>query len=553
MNIYDLSVLIPARNEIFLSRTVDDLLKNIRGKTEIIIVLDGAWSNPGVVDDERVTIIYHNQSIGQRAATNEACKLSKAKYVMKLDAHCAVDEGFDVKLMADMKDNWTVVPLMRNLHVFDWVCDSCKHRIYQGPTPEKCPKCGATMQKEILWKAKESPKSTAFRFDKTLHFQYFPELKKRLEGTGMITPTLSIQGSCFMLTREKYWELNICDEAHGSWGQQGVEVALKTWMSGGEVICNQNTWYAHMFRTQGGDFGFPYPLSGKEVDRARKYSRELFLEGKWDRAKYSLQEVLDKFAPVPDWHDPKDKTKVNVIVKKPKKGIVYYTHNVGDEALLKACRRQIARGMKEKHIVSMSSLPIEFGNNIVFPRVKASGWLDIFSKIIVGLENSKADIIFFTEHDVFYHPKHFDFIPPRKDMYYYNTNVWRVRSNDGFALRVNGLRQLSGLVAYRDLLLKHYEERIKKIVKSGFSFDMGFEPGTHGREARVDDIKAQNYEAVFPNIDIRHETNATASRWTKEEFRNQKYTEGWTESHFTKIPGWKIDFSKLFPDNISSI
>ena len=37
----DLSVLIPARNEMFLQRTVDDVLKYKQADTEIIVVLDG--------------------------------------------------------------------------------------------------------------------------------------------------------------------------------------------------------------------------------------------------------------------------------------------------------------------------------------------------------------------------------------------------------------------------------------------------------------------------------------------------------------------------------
>lgn len=50
---------------------------------------------------------------------------------------------------------------------------------------------------------------------------------------------------------------------YGSWGNQGIEVACKTWLSGGRVLVNHNTWYAHMFRTQGAEFGFPYPQSGR--------------------------------------------------------------------------------------------------------------------------------------------------------------------------------------------------------------------------------------------------------------------------------------------------
>ena len=84
----DLSIIIPARNETFLSRTVDDILAHKEADTEIIAVCDGAWPDPPVVDDPRVHLIYHPQSIGQRAATNEAAKMSQAKYIMKCDAHC---------------------------------------------------------------------------------------------------------------------------------------------------------------------------------------------------------------------------------------------------------------------------------------------------------------------------------------------------------------------------------------------------------------------------------------------------------------------------------
>ena len=90
---FDLSVIIPARNEMFLAKTIENVLANARGKTEVIAILDGAWADPPIPDDPRVRLVYHPESIGQRAATNEGARISTAKYIMKLDAHCAVDEG----------------------------------------------------------------------------------------------------------------------------------------------------------------------------------------------------------------------------------------------------------------------------------------------------------------------------------------------------------------------------------------------------------------------------------------------------------------------------
>ena len=295
----DLSVIIPARNEIFLAKTIEDILAAKEAKTEIIVVLDGAWADPGIPQHPDVTVVFLSESIGQRAATNLGCRISSAKYVMKVDAHCSFGKGFDRILIEDMQDDWVILPKMYNLHAFDWVCPD-GHRRYQSPSG-RCRECGQETKREMVWKAKPSPETTAMRFDKDLKFQYWGKFKDRQEGD--LVETMSILGACWMLTRENYWRLDMCDEKHGSWGQQGTEVACKAWLSGGKVIVDKRTWFAHMFRTQGGDFGFPYPLSQGAVDKARAYSRGLWLDGKWPLAIHDLNWLLEKFKPVPDWHE----------------------------------------------------------------------------------------------------------------------------------------------------------------------------------------------------------------------------------------------------------
>lgn len=311
MGAKDLSILIPARNEMFLARTIEDILSNIEADTEIIAVLDGKWSDPPIPQNDRVNVVYVPKSIGQRAATNLACKLSKAKYVMKLDAHCALDKGFDRKMLEAFKvtgDNVTMVPVMRNLWAFDWKCYHCGWKKYQGPTPEKCEQCGKNdrLKRKIVWIGKRNPQSTSFCFDSTPHFQYFEDWKHRPQyemdkKEKGLTETMSLQGSCWMLTREKYWDLNISDENFGSWGSQGIEVACKTWLSGGYVMVNHNTWYAHMFRTQGGDFGFPYPISGRDQRQAQSYARNLFFDNNWEKQIRPLSWLVEKFWPVKGW------------------------------------------------------------------------------------------------------------------------------------------------------------------------------------------------------------------------------------------------------------
>ena len=158
---YDLSVLIPARAERWLPRTVDGVLERSSDRTEVIVALDGEWSPDPLPQHPRLSVLYLPDPVGQRAATNLAARASQARWVMKLDAHCILSPGFDEVLMDAMEghDDWTIVPKMYNLHAFDWLCPACETagrlideregrpagRLYQGPTPDACPGCGSEM------------------------------------------------------------------------------------------------------------------------------------------------------------------------------------------------------------------------------------------------------------------------------------------------------------------------------------------------------------------------------------------------------------------------
>lgn len=306
----DLSILIPANNEMFLSRTIEDILENIEADTEIIAILDSKWSD--IKQNERVNVIYVSEVVGQRAATNLAAKLAQGKYVAKVDAHCSFDKGFDRKMLEGFKqvgDDVTMVPIMRNLHAFSWKCYHCGWKKYQGPTPQACEDCGKRdkVRRKMIWQPRRGTYSQSYSFDSEPHFQYFGEYKKTKKydedkKTGF-TESMSLQGSFFMCTREKYFELNLSDESFGSWGNQGIELACKTWLSGGRVLVNHNTWYAHMFRTQGGDFSFPYDQSGRGVEKTKRKVWDFFFGGKFKQQKYPVSWLVERFMPVPGWTD----------------------------------------------------------------------------------------------------------------------------------------------------------------------------------------------------------------------------------------------------------
>ena len=333
-------------------------------------------------------------------------------------------------------------------------------------------------------------------------------------------------------------------------------------------MVNQKTWYAHMFRTQGGNFGFPYRMTKGMVNRTKKYARDLFFQNQWPQQVRPLSWLVEKFWPVEHWTDkdladlkkydsaleivdfeepstsmPETKAReapsaqpethpVTVADESPTtKGILYYTDNRLDAGIMCACQVQLENAGLP--IVSVSLKPLDFGQNIVIDAER--GALTMFRQILAGLEAIDTDIVFFAEHDVLYHPSHFDFTPAEPDQIYYNQNAWRVNAETGEALFYYS-SATSGLCAYRDVLLTHYRKRVKMVEESGFTRKMGYEPGTHGRAERVDDLKSDTWLSEQPNIDIRHGQNLTRSRWRKDQFRNQKYTRGWTLAD--EVPGW---------------
>lgn len=243
-----ISVLIPARNEQYLQRTIDDIREHAVD-VEIVVGLDG-WETPV----ENADIVYRtSESVGQRAMTNILAQKATRDIVMKVDAHCSFSDGFDKAMLNDFEEDMTLSPALMNLDAENW---------------------------EI----KAKPVCSRYCFGQDFIFDYDKELP------GLLVETMCLQGSAWMCTKERYFSLDLSGETFGSWGQQGVELGCKTWLNGGRCMTTKNAYYGHMFRTE-----FPYPQDHDAITRAIEKSKAF-------REHPKFPWYLEKFGYPKDWN-----------------------------------------------------------------------------------------------------------------------------------------------------------------------------------------------------------------------------------------------------------
>lgn len=272
------SVIIPARGERFLLPTIEDVLTKATGDIEVIVVLDGWWPDPPLPDYPNLVVIHRGEAQGMRPAINSAAAIAKGDYLMKCDAHCMFEQGFDRILRADCDGDWVVVPRRYSLDAENW-----------------------TIQKNG-----KSPVDA--------HFLSYPYEENRL-GVGMhgqvwnerarerlhilIDDEMSSQGSCWFMSRRHFdWLGGLHLAGYGNFVQEFQEIGNKTWLGGGRVVVNKNTWYAHWHK---GKAGRGYWISKGEMARGAEWCIDYWMNDRWPERVRDLAWLIEKFWPVPGW------------------------------------------------------------------------------------------------------------------------------------------------------------------------------------------------------------------------------------------------------------
>lgn len=278
-----LSIIIPSRNEQFLPNTVKELLEKARGEIEIIVILDGYWAE--LPKDERVRIIHRGTSRGMRNGINSAVAISKGEYIMKIDAHCMVDEGFDVKLIQDCEPNMIMIPRRKRLDAENWcIQDVGKPDVdYEFLSyPDDPADFGGPSLTGKIWNSR------------TLERQHIE-----------IDDTPASQGSCWFMPKAYFYELELMDEEnYGPFWNESQEMSFKAVLSGGRYVTNKKTWYAHLHK--GKKYGRGYSMQSSWLHQGRNQTNRYFNGEKvWHKQKHPLSYLIEMHMPMPTWDKKK--------------------------------------------------------------------------------------------------------------------------------------------------------------------------------------------------------------------------------------------------------
>lgn len=276
------SVIIPARNERYLAKTVEDLFLKATGEIEVVVTVDGPTSFPLPMERPNLTLIKKPIAEGLRPALRDASNVATGKYLMKTDAHMAMSEGFDEVLKKDYEDGWVVVPRLYRLNADTWEKYLNSQNDYFFVS---CP-----------WGAERVKGSWLFR-----EVTWISRDRARVDIA--IDETMSVQGSVWFMSADHFHNKlkDLCDNLNiwGTWSGEQQEIVFKTWLGGGRVMVNKNVWNAHFSKGMSERFESVPDYSRNRDGTSHKHLALYFLRNQWKERIHDFDWLMDRFWPLP--------------------------------------------------------------------------------------------------------------------------------------------------------------------------------------------------------------------------------------------------------------
>jgi glycosyltransferase involved in cell wall biosynthesis len=272
-----ISVIIPSRNEKYLCKTVDGVFAKAKGEVEVIAVIDGPSDYAIPEERPNLVLLRKEKAEGLKKANMDASNIATGKYLMKIDAHILLSEGFDEQLKKDIQDDWVMSSRYKVLDEKTWtpIPNTDKDYFYLA-CPWTNPRKFAFMN--VPWKSRDIARKDI-----------------------MLDETMTLSG-CFWFVNKDYFhnKLEGFDIAQwGTWPAEQEELSLKAWLGGGKVMINKNIWHAHYQRPME-ERRVQNPDFSRTRESITRYNlTRHYVTNQWKGQVHDFGWLVDRFWPLP--------------------------------------------------------------------------------------------------------------------------------------------------------------------------------------------------------------------------------------------------------------
>jgi len=278
------TVIIPARKELYIRETLKDLYDNAQDEIEVLLFLDGYEPDYKIPRRRGLHIIRHRKPQGMRVCINEGAALATGTFIMKMDAHCTIGPGWDAVLKADCADNWIVVP---------------RRYWFDAPT----------------WTVQDKPHVDAMHYMYPFAHPYRPRLtgrpcerRKLQQHDQALVEDMTFQGSLWFMCKDHFTKrIGPMDwQSYGTFGEEPQEIGLRTQLGPweGAIMRNKNTWYAHWSKP-GSHWRADPETAGRVTDAEREdsyvYAFDYWWNNRWTERTHDFLWLVEKFEPMDAW------------------------------------------------------------------------------------------------------------------------------------------------------------------------------------------------------------------------------------------------------------
>ncbi len=227
------SIVIAARNEgDNVRKTADSITEHTSTPPcELVLVddgnTDGSFSfleTPEYRHRSDISCFRFDSPVGCVRARHQGVRLARGRYVLFLDAHMAVPDGWLDRLVHAAERAGPLAAITPNVANLD----------------------------EASWTI-QAPYAYYLKINKVFQFEWDRQIHH-----GQLLPTAG--GACVLMPRDLYWSSGGFDLGLRRWGCEFVDLILKVYAIGGTCRFEPSVCVGHLFRTR-----FPYAVSWLDV------------------------------------------------------------------------------------------------------------------------------------------------------------------------------------------------------------------------------------------------------------------------------------------------